>query len=128
MLVINLTAVISAVTREEQALATSASFVFRSIGSTLGVTLSSVVFQNTLKSALWKRLYNLQDAEAIIGQIRGNFEELGRVDPSIRTQVVESYMVALKAVFGTAFGMSGLAALASLLMRENKLHSNLSRT
>jgi MFS family permease len=128
MLVISLTAVISAVTREEQALATSASFVFRSIGSTLGVTLSSVVFQNTLKSALWKRLYNLQDAEAIIGQIRGNFEELGRVDPSIRTQVVESYMVALKAVFGTAFGMSGLAALASLLMRENKLHSNLSRT
>ncbi|KAE9373623.1 MFS general substrate transporter [Stipitochalara longipes BDJ] len=127
MLVINLTAVISAVAREEQALATSVSFVFRSVGSTLGVTLSSVIFQSTLKSALWKRLDNLQDAEAIIAQIRGNFEELSQVDSSIRTQVVDSYMVALKAVFATAFGMSGLAALASLFMRENKLHSNLSR-
>jgi MFS family permease len=128
MLVINLTAVISSVSREEQALATSASFVFRSVGSTLGVTLSSVVFQNALKSALWKRLYNIHNAEAIITGIRGNFQELKHVDFSIRTQVRDSYMVALKGVFGTTFGMSVLAALASFFMRENKLHSNLSRS
>lgn len=56
MLVINLTAVISSVPREEQALATSVSFVFRATGSTLGVTMASAIFQNVLRSDLWDRI------------------------------------------------------------------------
>ncbi|KAL2064846.1 hypothetical protein VTL71DRAFT_3986 [Oculimacula yallundae] len=45
MLVINLTAVISSVLREEQALATSASFVFRSAGSSWGLHLHLLCFK-----------------------------------------------------------------------------------
>ncbi|KAI9775353.1 MAG: hypothetical protein M1839_001269 [Geoglossum umbratile] len=128
MLVINLTAVISSVLREEQALATSASFVFRSTGSTLGVTFASAVFQNVLREALSSRLGHLADANNIIASIRGNFQEIARVDPAIKQDVLDSYMVALVAVFSTTFGMSGLAAITSVFMKEHKLHSNLART
>ncbi|CZR65066.1 related to MFS multidrug transporter [Phialocephala subalpina] len=128
MLVINLTAVISSVQRDEQALATSASFVFRSAGSTLGVTFASAVFQNVLKEALWSRLGQVADAGDIIHTIRGNFQEISHVDPLYRQDVLDSYMVALVAVFGTTFGMSCLAALTGLFMKEHKLHSNISRT
>lgn len=128
MLVINLTAVISSVDREDSVLATSVSFVFRSVGSTLGVTLTSAVFQNVLKQALWKRLGDLPNATSIIGGIRGNFEELGSIDITRKQDVLDSYIVALVWVFGTTFGMSVLAALASLFMRENKLHTTIART
>jgi MFS family permease len=128
MLVINLTAIISSVPREEQALATSASFVFRSAGSTLGVTFASVVFQNVLKQQLWNRLGSLPNAAQIIAGIRGSFQDLAKVDPSIKQDVLNSYMTALIAVFGATFGMSCMAAIASLFMKENKLHTTMSRT
>jgi hypothetical protein len=128
MLVINLTAVISSVLRGEQALATSASFVFRSAGSTLGVTFASAVFQNVLREALWKRIGDVENADSIVARLRGNFQEISQVDPSIRQAVLDSYMVALVGVFCTTFAMSCLAAIVSLFMKEHKLHSNLSRT
>jgi MFS family permease len=128
MLVINLTAIISSVPREEQALATSASFVFRSAGSTLGVTFASVVFQNVLKQQLWNRLGGLPNAASIVAGIRGSFQDLSKADPSIKQDVMNSYMAALIAVFGATFGMSCLAAIAGLFMKENKLHTTMSRT
>jgi hypothetical protein len=41
---------------------------------------------------------------------------------------MNSYMAALIAVFGATFGMSCLAAIAGLFMKENKLHTTMSRT
>ncbi|KAM3076772.1 hypothetical protein ACMFMG_007571 [Clarireedia jacksonii] len=48
----NITSLVASVKREEQALAVSAAFVFRSAGSTLGVILASTVFQNLLRKNL----------------------------------------------------------------------------
>lgn len=64
----------------------------------------------------------------MISLIRGNFDEIKHVDPAIRQDVCESYMKALTAVFATMFGLSTLAAISSVFMRENKLHTNLART
>ena len=128
MLVINLTALTSSVTREEQALGISVSFVFRAVGSTLGVTLTSAVFQNILRQALENRLGNLEDSVQIIALLRSNFSEISKVEPHIRPHVVESYMTALTAVFWLTFGMSILAAASGLFIKEHKLHTNLART
>ena len=125
---INITAVICSVPREEQALATSVSFVFRAAGSTLGVTMASAVFQNVLRSVLWRRIGHLRDAAILISTIRGNFDEIKNVDPLIKQDICETYMTALTAVFAMLFGLSTLAAVSSVFMREHKLHTNIARS
>jgi hypothetical protein len=79
------------------------------------------------KEALWKRIGHVSNANTIIDSVCGNFQEISHVDPPIKQDVLNSYMVALIAVFCTTFGMSCLAGIVNLFMREHKLHSMLSR-
>ena len=127
MLVVNLTAIIAAVPREEQALATSASFVFRSCGSVLGLALSSAVFQNRLRKELWDKLGAINDAGMVIGKIRRSFEEIQQVSLDIKPEVLDSYVVALRMVFVAMFVTTVCAAVASLFMREHVLHTDIAR-
>ncbi|KAL8824655.1 MAG: hypothetical protein Q9191_004909 [Dirinaria sp. TL-2023a] len=55
MLTVTLVALIAAVDQEFQAVITSASYAFRSTGSTLGITVASVIFQNIVDSRLWQK-------------------------------------------------------------------------
>jgi len=127
MLTITLLALISAVAHKEQAVITSASYAFRSTGSTIGITIASAVFQNILKMRLWAHFGDREDAGDVIGRIRDSFDEIGRLPDGWREGVMESYMDALRGVFGTTCGIAALGALVSLVMREHKLHANLER-
>ena len=99
MLTTTLVALIAAVDHEHQAVITSASYAFRSTGSSIGVTIAAAVYQNLLKSS--------PDSE---------FGE----SP-------EATMHALRGVFFVCFGLAVLALLSNLAMREHKLHMNLAR-
>lgn len=127
MLTITLLALISAVAHKHQAVITSASYAFRSTGSTIGITIVSAVFQNILKMRLWARFGDRDDAGKVIGRIRNSFDEIRRLPPGWREGVMESYMDALRGVFATACGIAVLGAVISLGMREHKLHNNLAR-
>ncbi len=127
MLTITLLALISAVDHKHQAVITSASYAFRSTGSTIGITIASAVFQNMLKMGLWAKLGYMDNAAEIIGRIRNNFDEIRHLPLAWRECVMESYMDALRAVFMTTLGISALGAVVSLGMREHKLYSNLER-
>ena len=127
ILTVTLVALISAVEHKDQAVITSASYAFRSTGSTIGITICSAVFQNIMKSELWEKFGDREDASKIIRKIRDNFEEIKNVPPGWRQGVVDIYMDSLRGVFLTITGLSVLAALVSLAMRENKLHTNLAR-
>jgi len=110
MLVVTLIALISSVDHQHQAVVTSASFAFRSTGSTIGLTICSVVFQNILRISLWSRLGHMKEADQIIDRIRESFDEIWRLDSALQPAVKESYMAALNAVFPThlrfRFGLS----------------------
>ncbi|KAI9790591.1 MAG: hypothetical protein M1835_000881 [Candelina submexicana] len=127
MLTITLLALISAVDHKYQAVITSASYAFRSTGSTIGITIASAVFQNILKMGLWAKLGDMDNAAEIIGKIRNSFEEIKYLPPGWRECVMASYMDALRGVFMTTVGISVLGALVSLGMREHTLYSNLAR-
>ena len=105
----------------------SASYAFRSTGSTIGITIASVVFQNVLKSKLWKSFRDREDATKIIPKIRNSLEVVKTLPPDWRQGVMEIYMDALRAVFLTLLGIAVVGAIASLFMRQHKLHSNLAR-
>lgn len=127
MLTVTLLALISAVDHEHQAVITSASYAFRSTGSTIGITIASAVFQNVLKRELWERFGSKKDAAEIIGRVRDSLDEVKHLPPEWKMGVLETYMDALRAVWWTMFGISLLGAGISLLMREHVLHKNLAR-
>ncbi|KAI9803573.1 MAG: hypothetical protein M1825_001916 [Sarcosagium campestre] len=128
VLTVTLTALISAVDHQHQAVVTSASYAFRSTGSTIGVTIASGVFQNILKKQLWARLGGIDNAAKVIKRVRDSFDEIDRLPPDWRQAVVDSYMDALRSVFILATGLAVLGLASSLFMREHKLHTNLART
>ncbi|KAF2091338.1 MFS general substrate transporter, partial [Saccharata proteae CBS 121410] len=128
MLTTTLLALISAVDHVHQAVITSASYAFRSTGSTIGITVASTVFQNVLKSQLWSRFGDRDDAADIIGRIRDSIDAVKHLPPEWQAGVLQSYMAALKSVWWTTFGISVLGALCGLAMGEHVLHKNLART
>ena len=127
MLTITLLALISAVDHVHHAVITSASYAFRSTGSAIGITIASAVFQNMLKMNLWARFGDRPDAAEVIGRIRDSFDEIRHLPPGWEAGVLDSYVNALRGVFLTSLGIAGLGAVVSVFMRENKLHSTLSR-
>jgi MFS family permease len=127
MLTVTLLALISAVEHKDQAVVTSASYAFRSTGSTIGITIASAVYQNRLKEKLWHRFGQEKHAAEVIKRLRDSFDEIQRVPQGWKEGVVDSYMESLSAVFVTAFIMAVLGAVVSLFMREHVLHKNLAR-
>lgn len=126
-LTITLLALLAAVGHEHQAVITSASYAFRSTGSTIGITLASAVFQNILKSSLWEKFGDYPDAAEVIKRIRDDVGGINHLPPGWSDGVRETYMEALMGVFWLIFGLATTGAIISLFMRQHTLHSNLNR-
>ncbi|KAK2736741.1 hypothetical protein FQN55_001503 [Onygenales sp. PD_40] len=127
MLTVTLVALIAAVEHKHQAVVTSASYAFRSTGSSIGITAASAVFQNLLKSGLWARFGDRPDAADMIKKIRDSLGMINKVPADWRAGVLDSYMDALRGVFLSMLGLAVLGGVASLFMKEHKLHLNLAR-
>jgi len=124
MLTITLVAMLSAVEHKDQAVITSASYAFRSTGSTIGITIAGAVFQNILTMDL-RRKFSDEDA---IKRIRNSLDAINHLPEGWRKQdVLESYMLAVRGAFVAGLGLAVLAMMTSLLMREHVLHKNLAR-
>ncbi|PGH14328.1 hypothetical protein AJ79_03150 [Helicocarpus griseus UAMH5409] len=127
MLTVTLVALIAAVEHKYQAVVTSASYAFRSTGSSIGITAASAVFQNLLKRGLWSRFGDKEDAAHMIRKIRDSLDAINKVPADWRPGVMDAYMDALRGVFVSMLGLAVLGLLASLFMKEHKLHTNLAR-
>lgn len=128
MLTITLVALIAAVDHKDQAVITSASYAFRSTGSTIGITIGSAVFQNYLSRSLVQAIENVHHKAEIVRRIRDDYHEIAQL-PSrlLREKALDCYMGAFRATFLTTLGIAVLAGLTSLFMKEHKLHTNLAR-
>ncbi|KAI4203348.1 MAG: hypothetical protein LQ350_001869 [Teloschistes chrysophthalmus] len=124
MLTITLLALIAAVAHKHQAVITSASYAFRSTGSTIGIAIASAVFQNILHRRLRAHFPNSPD---LIRRLRDSLDEIQNLPPDLKGQVTDVYMEALHGVFLTSLGIVVMGALCSLFMREHTLHANLAR-
>ncbi|KAJ5669805.1 hypothetical protein N7462_010875 [Penicillium macrosclerotiorum] len=127
MLTITLVALISAVDHQHHAVVTSASYAFRSTGSTIGITIASAVFQNTLNIGLWSRFGERKHAAELISRLRDSLDEIHKLPADWIPGVLDAYMDSLRALFVALLGVTILGALVSIAMREHKLHNNLAR-
>ncbi|EER23835.1 Major Facilitator Superfamily protein [Coccidioides posadasii C735 delta SOWgp] len=127
MITATLVALISAVAHAHQAVVTSASYAFRSTGSSIGISIASSVFQNILKSGLWSRFGGREEAARLIPKIRDSLDEINHLPEGWLPGVLDAYMDALRAVFATTLALSLLGVVVNFGMREHKLHANLAR-
>ena len=127
MLTVTVTALIAAVDQKHHAVVTSASYAFRGTGSTIGITICSLVFQNTLNARLWERFGAEKDAAIIIARLRDSLTEIKYLSPKLSGEAEDVYMDALRGAFVTIFGIATLGAVASLFMKEYTLYKDLAR-
>ena len=127
MLTITLLSLISAVDHKYQAVITSASYAFRSTGSSIGITIASTVFQNLLKDFMLQRFGNEPGAADQIKRIRDSPDEIRNLPPGWHDGVIEAYVSALRGVWVVVLGFAGLAALTSFFIKEHVLYSTLDR-
>lgn len=127
MLSVSLLATIAAVSHDDQAVATSAIYAFRSSGSTIGVTIASAVYQNLLQRGLHERFDGREGSAEVIKRIINSLDELKHLPEGWSEGVYGAYSIALRGVFLTALGFATLGLVAASFMREHKLYNTMSR-
>ena len=121
MLTITLISLIAAVERKHHAVITSASYAFRSTGSTIGITVASAVFQNLLKTGLHDQIGDRAE------EIRENVDLIKELPPLLRTRAIQAFVEALRGVWVVALGFAMLSSIASMFIRQQTLHKSLNR-
>ena len=119
-LTVLLLAMLSAVKHEEQATITAALYSFRSVGATVGVTVSGIIFREVLGS----RMVGLHLPDNIEDTIRRCSRRDTRSCPE---GLLESYMFALKSAFMFALSVSVLGLMSGFVTRNHQLRSSIPR-
>ncbi|KAI0875011.1 major facilitator superfamily transporter [Hypoxylon argillaceum] len=127
MLTVTLLACLAAIDHSHQATITSATYAFRSVGSTVGITIGSAIYQNVLKHNLWERFGDLPGAAEEIKRIRDDIDELNHLPDGWYDGVAASFQEAFRSVWFTLLGLATLAIISVSFMKQHKLHSTLAR-
>ncbi|KAK9320534.1 major facilitator superfamily domain-containing protein [Lipomyces orientalis] len=126
LLTSTLVALIASVGHEFQAVATSIQYSFRAVGSTLGVSIASAIFQNVLTSRLFTHITD-PAAIGIVERVLDSVEEIGLISEEYRPLVKQSYLDACRSVFTFAAFLAFLNIISCAFMREHTLHTSIRR-
>ncbi|KAK9463451.1 major facilitator superfamily domain-containing protein [Lipomyces oligophaga] len=121
-----LIALIASVPHEFQAVTTSINYGFRALGSTMGVSMASAIFQNVLGSRLYARVTGPGAAE-IIERVMDSVEEIENLPEEYKPLVISSYYDACKGVFYFAVVLGFLNIVSCAVMKEHTLHTTINR-
>lgn len=116
-----LIAIISNAAPQDQAVATACSYLFRSLGSVIGISLTATAVQQRLRDDLTRRIGSGHDAAAIEEGVRRSLDYLNRLTPEMRRVVRLAYGTTTTAGFLLAFVLSLGATIASFFIREQRL-------
>ncbi|KAI9797702.1 MAG: hypothetical protein M1833_005363 [Piccolia ochrophora] len=117
----SLIALISNTSTEDQAVATACSYLFRSLGSVVGLSLSATVVQQSLRLHLRDALNSSKDAEHIVKRVRESLEYIKTLEPEVREVVRACYGNATEAGFIMQLCTVAGAMLAAFWIWEKKL-------
>lgn len=109
----SLIALIANASPADQAVATACSYLFRSLGSVVGLSLSATVVQQSLRIQLRDRLKSGKDAEHIVNRVRQSLDYIKTLDPEAREIVRQCYGTATRAGFALMLGIVACAMLSS---------------
>ncbi|KAL8888344.1 MAG: hypothetical protein Q9215_004220 [Flavoplaca cf. flavocitrina] len=116
----SLIAIISNVSAADQAVATACSFLFRSLGAAVGVSLVGLVIQQVLDIKLRARLDPSQ-AKKILENVSRSLDFIKDLTPAIRTIVEGSYRDGIQSGFIICVAFLAVATLSTVWWREKKM-------
>lgn len=117
----SLIGLISNASREDQAVATACSYLFRSLGSVFGISISATVANQALKEHLKNELSSGKAALEIADRVRRNLDYIKTLTPEMRAVVADCYARSTRGAFGVEIGLVAGAAIAAWFIREKSL-------
>ncbi|KAI7343838.1 hypothetical protein D0862_14046 [Hortaea werneckii] len=116
---------ISNASREDQAVATACSYLFRSLGSVFGISISATVANQALRKTLADELPSLglseEKALELAEKVRQSLETVRDLEPRVRQIVIGAYSKSTDAAFGLQIGLVLGAAISAWFIREKAL-------
>lgn len=125
-----LVALISNAAQEDSAVAIACSYLFRSLGTSIGISAASAVLQQTLRTRLVEKLRDLPPdlggggedrAREIEERVRQNLEYIGTLEPAVAAIVRRCYAVATQAAFVTSAAFLVCAFVSTWWIKEKRL-------
>ncbi|KAI0660206.1 MFS general substrate transporter [Cubamyces menziesii] len=105
---------------EDQAIATAVSYLFRSLGSVIGLSVGTTLTQDFLRQSLRRRLSG-SNVDEIVKKVRESLEYLEQLEPAVREKVIHAYQDGLQAAFWFTVALSALTVLVSFYVKEKPL-------
>ncbi|KAI0527798.1 MFS multidrug transporter [Xylaria bambusicola] len=116
-----LIAIIANVAPEDTAVAIACSYLFRSLGTTIGISVTTATLQQMLRVNLAERLGGADRAREIEEQVRLSLDYIRKLDPEVAIIVRKCYAIATQWAFVPVAVFAGLAIVSSLFIKEKKL-------
>ncbi|KAJ5340629.1 hypothetical protein N7541_009753 [Penicillium brevicompactum] len=113
---------ISNASYEDQAVVTACSYLFRSLGSVIGLSLSSTVVQQLLRDRLKTGLRDSKNIDQIVEGVRQSLDFIKTLDPATGKIVRDSYGWSTNKGFAFMVGVVFFALLSGCFIRESKLN------
>jgi predicted MFS family arabinose efflux permease len=116
-----LIALVACADPSDMAIVTACSYLFRSLGSAVGVSLGAALVQQRLRDQLAKMLGDGEETEEIVRGVRESLEYLEKLSPEVREVVRQCYKKAVSASFGLAGLVLVASVISAMFIRERKL-------
>ncbi|OJD16219.1 hypothetical protein AJ78_03599 [Emergomyces pasteurianus Ep9510] len=116
-----LIALIACASPQDLAVATACSYLFRSLGSVIGLSFASTIVQQSLRSGLRSALGNNKDIDKVVEGVRQSLDYINTLDPQTREIVRNCYGNATNHAFGLSIIVVFFTTLSALLIREKAL-------
>ncbi|KAK5676462.1 hypothetical protein LTS10_010762 [Elasticomyces elasticus] len=111
--------------RDDQAIAIACSYLFRSLGSVFGISMSATVANQALRKSLASELPSLglpeSEAIEIAEKVRQSLAYLKELKPDVRAVVAHCYAQSTSAAFALQIGLVTGAAISAWFIREKAL-------
>jgi len=117
----SLIALISNAAPQDQAIVTACSYLFRSLGSVLGIAAVSTLLQQSLRVTLAERLKDGRDVENVVRNVRESLDFIKTLPPAVQIVVRETYGDSLRLCFAVMGVITFGSFVASFFIREKKL-------
>ena len=104
----------------DQAVATACSFLFRSLGAAVGVSLIGVLIQNVLRLRLHGS-FSPEEANRIAEGVARSLDFIENLPPLVQSIVRDCYGTGIQAGFAMGVALLVLCTLSVLGWREKKL-------
>lgn len=107
--------------QDDTAVVVACSYLFRSLGSSIGISISSAVMQQTLRSQLAARLPNGDQAREIEDRVRESLDYIKELPPFLADQVRRSYQLSILAAFAPTLVFGLAAFVVTFWVKEKSL-------